>query len=442
MAAILIGTAVVVLDSSMAPIMLPSFAAHFGLEATAVVPLVVCHQIATAVAIIPAAAYGNNIGLARIFRLGLIFQIVGALLVILAPQIGMMYLGRLVQGLGSGAIVAVGMALIRNISPLEKLGPILGWYGMIVSLASAIGPLTGGILSDLVHWRYSIFLGVVPAIPSLILFLNLPQVSCRPSARPDVLSTILAAVAISTLILAVTWIKSTLVFLLIFVSICSWIIFIRRQLRVSPPALQIRLFSNWQFAAASITSSTSFAGLSLMWISSVFMLQHDLAHNAKTTSMTLLFMALGTACAAPVAGRLLTRMRADLLCCIGSVTVVLPSCLLWAGTGALWEISLAMVIMGVGTGLFQSPNNQLLMLQSPREDSASASAILALSRTVGMGAGAALAAVLLQTPATEQEASLAASALKVASMLFLAAFSLSLTRTRITSRKKRFSPHR
>ncbi len=172
--------------------------------------------------------------------------------------------------------------------------------------------------------------------------------------------------------------------------------FFRRQLNQPYPLLPVDLLRIPIFALSMGTSVSSFCAQMLAMVSLPFYFQSVLGMNEIETGLLLTPWPLAIMAVAPVAGRLLERVNAGVLCTIGlSLFALGLFSLAWLPTSPGYlDIGLRMMLCGVGFGLFQSPNNHTIISAAPRHRSGGASGMLGTARLVGQTTGAALVALM------------------------------------------------
>jgi DHA2 family multidrug resistance protein-like MFS transporter len=140
-AAVLLAMAMVVLDAGMVNVALPSIAASLEVTPAISVRIVLAYQTALVIALLPAAALAESVGYQRIFSAGIVLFIAASLLCVVAPSLEWLIAMRFVQGLGGAAIMALGIALLRQSLSPARLGAAIGWNALTVATGSAAGPM-------------------------------------------------------------------------------------------------------------------------------------------------------------------------------------------------------------------------------------------------------------------------------------------------------------
>jgi EmrB/QacA subfamily drug resistance transporter len=330
---------------------------------------------------------------------------VGSLLCGLAPTVGWLITFRALQGMGAVMTQALGSAIITEVFPDSERGRALGVIGGIVSVGLAFGPPIGGILIGLAGWR-SIFLVNVPIGLAALLIVTRHVPPLPPARRDQRFDLLGAGIMLVTLVcyaLAMTLGEElgfngieVRVFLL--VTVAGVIAFCLVEKRVAQPMIEPALFRNILFALNLMMGFLVFISVAGVIIFPFFL---ELVKGYQTEQMGLMMMVvpISMGLLAPIAGAMSDRFGPRGISLIG-LMVVIGGCLsistLNKDVSALGYI-LRMVPLGMGLGIFQSPNNSAIMGAVPRERLGVASGLLALSRTLGQSTGIPLMGALFVT---------------------------------------------
>lgn len=206
-------------------------------------------------------------------------------------------------------------------------------------------------------------------------------------------------------------------------------IYLHRQLHLRYPLLPIDLLRIPLFSMSVVTSISSFTSQMLAMVSIPFFFQHNLNLNSAETGMLFTAWPVAIMVAAPLAGSLIGKVHAGILGGIGLASLTLGTATLAMLTPDATHLDIIwrLMLCGFGFGLFQSPNNNILMTSAPPARSGSASGMLAMARLTGQTLGATLVALFFGLfDATAPQA-----ALWTAALVSLFACLLSLSRLKI-----------
>jgi DHA2 family multidrug resistance protein-like MFS transporter len=400
MAAIAVSITLAVMDSSVANVALPAIAADLNVPAADVVLVVNAYQIATIISLLPFSSLGEKLGHERIYRAGLAVFTLASLACALSSSLEMLIAARVVQGFGAAGLMSVNTALLRFIFPQKMLGRGIGINALIVASASVAGPPVGAAVLGVAHWPWIFALNLPLGLLALILTRFLPY-TLRSNRRFDTASALLSAGTFGLLTVGVEqltrgqswWIVG--LFILGFL-LCGTLL-VRRQAGRAAPLLPVDLLRIPVFALSVATSVSSFAAQMLALVVLPFLFQHSLGLTAVQTGLLITPWPLVLIVVAPLAGRLSDHINPGLLGGIGLAVMALGLTLMATlpAEASFVQIGWRVALCGAGFGLFQSPNNRVLLSSAPRERSGGASGMLSTARLLGQTVGAALAGLAL-----------------------------------------------
>lgn len=399
--AISLGTALLVLDNSIATIALPSIAAALDVPASSTVSIVTVYQLVLLMALLPFSALGDLIGHRRLYRAGQIVFIAATGLCVIADSLPMLLVARGAQALGVAAVLAVSVALLRRIYPADRLGRGLGLNSIIIASAGALAPTIGGFILTAGSWRW-VFVAAAPfALLSLLMGRSLPD---PPPARRDydLIGALLCAVMFGTVIggveLGVHGAWPVLAGGLLVIGLIVGWRFVRRELSRPNPILPVDLLARPAFTLAITAALLSFVASMTFTLSLPFRLHAAYALSPAQIGAVMAAWPLTMMAVAPIAGALSDRAPKGLLSGLGMVltsTAFLLMAFLPTGFPGFGLLAAPLMLGGAGSGLFLAPNSHLIMSAAPAERSASAGAMISTTRLVGSALGATLLAALL-----------------------------------------------
>lgn len=403
---ILLGVALGSLESSIANTALPTIARGLKASPAESIWIINAYQLAVVATLLPFAALGDRLGVRRVFLGGLMFFTAASILCVLAPSLPVLVAGRALQGIGSGALMSVNIALIRLIYPADRLGRGVGLNALVVGLGFVSGPTIASLLLSVAPWPWLFAFNVPFGLVALACAWGTLPDGARRAHGFDPVAAGFTAAGFATLVFALgsaaqrrpaLWVMSALA-----VAVVCGAVVLRRQQGHPAPMLPVDLLKRPLFALSAFTSMASFTTQGLAFVGLPFYFQTVLHRPAVETGFLMLPWALVVAVSAPVAGRLSERVQAGWLGGFGLMTLsagMVSLALLEPGAAA-WDITWRMALCGVGFGLFQSPNMNALMSSAPPERAGGASGVIAIARLLGQTSGAALVALCFSLAGT------------------------------------------
>jgi EmrB/QacA subfamily drug resistance transporter len=340
----------------------------------------------------------DMIGKKRLYLGGIIIFTVGSALCGLAPNVHMLIAFRVFQAIGAVMTMATGSAIITAAFPPAERGKALGVMGTMVSLGIIAGPTIGGLILQSLTWHWLFFVNLPIGLIGIFMVARfVPTDHTRTKQRFDLagagtmfLLMISALFALS--IIQDEGLKNPLVFGLFALALVSLISFILIERKSSNPMINLAIFKNRQFSTNLVTGFLVFictAGTSLLY---PLYLQNVLAYSAGQTGLMLAIVPVIVAIVAPISGALSDRTGSRPITTLGLFILVLGFVAvssLSINTSTIGYL-LRFIPVGIGIGMFQSPNNSAVMGSVPRENLGIASGLLSLTRTVGQMTGIAI----------------------------------------------------
>ncbi|WP_426442564.1 MFS transporter [Bradyrhizobium genosp. P] len=387
-----------VLATSLANVALPVIARSFQVGPSSVTWVVGSYQFAATVTLLPLSALGELFTYRRVFLFGMAIFLAASLGCVFAPSLSVLVLSRGIQGIGAAAMMGTSSALIRFIYPAPMLPRGMGSVAAVVALASAAGPPLASAMLAFVEWRWLFSIGLLGASAFLIGWRTLPG-SPRGGHKFDLLSAVLYGLSLGAIVLGVDLISRDI---LLFgscelVGIVVGACLVWRQRFLDVPLLPFDLLRRPLFSTSIGASACCFAAQMLAFVSLPFLLQVQLGLSVVETGLLMTPWPLATVVMTPIAARLCSRGNLSLIAGCGLLTMasglVLTGYLVPTSSylNIVWRLGLA----GLGFGLFQLPNNTLIIGAAPAERVGSAGGLLATARLLGQTVGAAVAAVIL-----------------------------------------------
>jgi DHA2 family multidrug resistance protein-like MFS transporter len=398
--AVAVGTMMSILNGTITNVALPTIGRAFHVSAATSVWATNGFQAPAMMGLLAAAAIGQQYGFARLYRIGVIFYIIGSLVCIFAPAFPVLVAGRAVQGFGSAGIMSVGPAIIRQIFPRAMLGQALGWNALIVALSSASGPTVGGFVLAGLSWRWIFVLSIPFGIYSFVAGRIALHDKGARDGRVDVPSCVLSAFGLGLFVVSLDGfahhVNPIVTGCGIALAAAALVAFVRRQSAIEDPVLPMDIFRVSKFSLAALTSASSFVAAMIGILSMPFFFQGVMGRTPLESGLLFAAWPIATAIAAPFSGRLADRIAPPLISTTGLAlfTLGLGSLALLPSDPAILNILWREAICGIGFGIFQSPNNRELMTALPSQRSGNASGILALARLSGQTLGAAIVAIV------------------------------------------------
>lgn len=395
MAAVASGMFLSTIDGSIVNIALPILEKDLHTEFAVVQWVVLAYLLTIATLMLSVGRLADMIGKKPLYLSGFVIFTIGSGLCGLAPNIYALILFRVFQAVGAVMMTALGTAIITEAFPPAERGKALGIGGSMVSIGLISGPTIGGLVLSSFTWHWIFYVNLpIGVIGSLLVWHFVP--AHRPTGKEsyDFGGSFCMFVGLFSLLLGLTMGQMqgflnpfTLALLLLSAASIGFFVVIER--RVRHPMIDLTIFRNRHFRVNLITGFITFISSGGSVLLMPFFLQNVQGYSPEQAGMLMVVTPLAMGIIAPPAGWLSDRFGSRRLTVIGLFILLLGYIAITGlneNTSALVYI-LWYLPIGLGMGIFMSPNNSAVMGSVPRHRLGIASGLLSLTRAVGQTAG-------------------------------------------------------
>ena len=391
------------LNSTMIVVALPEVLADLGAPLTWGSWIVVSYLVAMAAVQPLGGALGDRFGRRRVMLLGLGGFTLASLAAALAPNVELLVLARTVQAVTGASAIPNGTALVRVSVPGPRLGRAFGLIGVGIGVAAALGPPLGGVVTDLLGWRWIFAANLLVLLPGLALVAGLPDGPDRRRAgRFDslgsvLLLTTLVAAAASATLWRVPGVTLALTALLAAVAVLTGSVFVRRSRLVREPVLQLDILQRPGFLAAGMTVATSNLVMYTVFLALPLFLAGFEGWEPREVGALLGGMSLAMLVWGPVGGALGDRLGRRTPALAGTLLAALAALpfLVIAPSWPWWAYLAAVTLLGSGLGLSGASVQAAAMRAAGTADAGQAAGLFSAMRYVGSIVGSAVLAAVL-----------------------------------------------
>ncbi|MFC9128044.1 MFS transporter [Streptomyces sp. NPDC057099] len=395
------------LDVSIVVVALPSVQRGLHASPAQVQWVVSGYALAFALALVTAGRLGDALDRRRIFLLALGGFVVFSAACGAAPSITLLVAARLAQGLAAGFMAPQNSALIQQMFRGAERGRAFGFFGATVGISSAVGPLAGGMILALADgaqgWRWIFYVNVPIGILAVLLGRRLlPRTQRSGRGQVDLPGVLLLGLGVLALMFPLVQAGSGGIgrlWWLFPAGAALLVAFARRQRRLvargTQPLLDPRLFTTVRgYAVGAGVGTLYFVGFSGVWLVFALFYQDGLGFSPLRSGLAVTPFALGSACAAAIAGRLVDRLGRMLT--VGGLAAVIVGL---GGTAVLlrfaplgiapWVAAPALFLGGAGSGCVISPNITMTLRDVPVRMAGAAGGALQTGQRLGAAVGTA-----------------------------------------------------
>ena len=401
-----VGTFMATLDTSIANVALPTLSDALRAPVH-LAQWVLTAYLLTICAMLPIVGkLADRVGRSRVYNYGFLLFAVGSALCGWSGTLGALIGSRVVQALGAACLMGNSQAIVAGIFRPEQRGRAIGVIGMIVSLGSLTGPGVGGILVAVWGWPAIFWINVpIGAVGFLAGLVLLPKDNVR-ELKPafDYIGSGLFIVGIVSFLYVISngqdwgW-RSPITLFGLAGALLALLLFYRFEKHTEHPMLDFELYRIRAFAVGSVSVLLAFTALFTMAVMMPFYLEDVLLFSTRQTGYLMMVYPIAMAVVSPLSGWLSDRMGSRTLTMGGLVLNALGFGLLQTLTAhqSLLTLVPILALFGIGTGLFQSPNNSSILGAVPRDKLGVAGSLNALVRNLGMVLGTALSVSLFSS---------------------------------------------
>ena len=385
-----------VLDVTVVNVALPILAEKFSISNSSAVWIVTIYQLVITMLLLPVSSIGDLHSYKRTFLIGVVVFTLSSALCAASQNFTMVVVARAIQGIGAACVMGVNIALVRLIYPREILGRGMALNAMCIAIATAAGPTIAGAILSIASWHWlfliNVPLGIVAFFIGWKLLPQNPPVDHKP--RFDWQSALENMIVFGLIFFALGNFsrKGDLMLsgVLLFVGIVIGIFYVKRQFGHEQPLLPVDLFRNSMYTMSIATSVCSFMAQNIAMIALPFLYLNGYHFSAISTGLLMTPWPLATMIVSPIAARYVEKHNPGATAALG-MGVFIAGVLLLLFTGSEpseWNIAWRMAICGVGFGMFQTPNNIVMVMATPVNRSGGAGGMQSTARLVGQTLGA------------------------------------------------------
>ena len=395
LAAVGMGVFLATIDGSIVNVSLPTMEKSFQTDFALVQWVVLAYLLTVTTLMLGIGRLADIYGKKPIYTTGFIVFTIGSALCGLAPSIFTLIGFRVLQAVGAAMVMALGMAIVTEAFPGSERGRALGISGTIVSVGIAIGPTLGGFIVQNLSWHWIFFVNLPIGVIGIYMVTRyVPNFRPPGGQRFDFRGALALCACLLSLLVGLTLgqrvgFGAAIVLLLIGLFLVFLAVFISLELRIEQPMIDLRLFLNNLFSVSLTTGFIIFICLSGSLLLMPFYIQNVLGYDPQRTGLLMATVPVALGIIAPISGSLSDRFGSRPITVAGLVVLTagfLAVSSLNAETTTFGYV-LRFLPVGLGMGIFQSPNNSAIMGAAPRDRLGIASGMLAVTRTLGQTTG-------------------------------------------------------
>lgn len=353
-------------DGSAVNIALPAIGAEFHMDAIALSWVATAYLLSSALFLVPFGKIADIYGRKKVFLYGITIFSLSSLIMTMASSSEMLIGVRVVQGIGSAMIFGTGVAIVTSVFPPGERGKALGTYITAVYIGLSVGPLLGGAMTQYLGWRSIFFVNVPIGITAVFLILwkiKGEWAECR-GEKFDLIGSVIYGAAVVAVMYGFSVLPELKGVALLALGTLGVIVFALFEIRTSSPVLDISLLTkNRIFAFSNLSALINYSATYAVTFLLSLDLQYTKGFTPEHAGLILVAQPVVMAMVSPIAGRLSDRTEPRIVASVGMAFTALGLFLLIFLTEStpLWHLIITLFILGIGFGLFSSPNTNAIM---------------------------------------------------------------------------------
>lgn len=368
-------------------IALPTIGLDFGADAILLNWITNGFLLAAAIFAVPFGRVADIHGMKKIFTYGIIIFTVASLFCALSPSSVILIASRILQGIGSAMIFVTGLAIITSVYPPQHRGKAIGINVAAVYIGLSLGPVIGGLMTQYLGWR-SLFFLMIPfglLVVGIVFWKLHDEWAASRGEKFDFIGSVIYSIMLLLVMYGFSSLPKIEGWVMLMLGVIGFLAFIKWELRTENPVFNIRLFKNTAFTFSSMAALINYSATFAVSLLLSYYLQYLKGFEPQTAGLILVFQPIIMAITAPVAGRMSDRFDARLIATAGmaTVTIALFTLTFLDANTPLTDIIIGLVVLGLGFGLFSSPNTNVIMGSVERKFYGVASATVSTMRLIG-----------------------------------------------------------
>lgn len=365
----------------------PSIAGEFGMNNIVQNWIPTISLLVIAVFTLPAGQISGKYGVKKTLIIGVLIYLLSSIGACLSFSTETFLIFRVFQGAGIAFLNVSAMAMVVQAVNPKNRGKALGFTVTGIYLAGSLSPVISGFLVYNFGWR-SMFYFVIPflVLCLLILVLKIPgEWKTYEGSKIDTIGYVLYGLGILLFIYGFTNLMNTTGLICTIVGLILLAIFTYYELRTDSPAFNMRLFKNMNFTSSNIAALCSYLAIAAITTILNYHFQYVRGMDAQISGLMLIITPIIMAVIAPNSGKLSDKIHPQKLAAIGMTiaTVTLVIMIFLDASTPIYMIVIAMILQGIGMGLFTTPNTNAIMSSVPANETPNASAAQSAMRTIG-----------------------------------------------------------
>lgn len=400
-----LGTFMSSIDINAVNVALPLIQSGFHTSIAVVEWVVVAYLLTLCATQLTFGRIADLYGLKKIYVTGFIGFTISSLFCGFSVNIIMLIVFRVVEAMNAAMMMSSSSAIITNAVSSANRGKALSLTAVAVAVAACAGPSLGGIMTTYFGWNSIFFINLpIGVIGTYLAIHYIKKDMPSSSKRFDSIGSVLIMISLILILMPIdemskSTIRPVLIIASIVIGIILLITFLVHESRCDHPILNLNLFRNKVFVSSNFAATFFFMSLYILMFLLPYYLQKQRLFSPSDTGLMMLPMSLAMIITAPVSGAISDKFGSRLISCIGLSILAIDIIFLstFRSNTSVIMLIIAFACIGIGSGLFNTPNNSTVMGSVPVKSRGIAGATIGTMKNVGMVFGEAISAALLSS---------------------------------------------
>lgn len=365
----------------------PAIASEFGMNNVFQNWIITLNALVIAIFTLPAGQISGKYGVKKSLIAGVAIYLLASIGACLSFSTEIFFIFRVFQGIGIAFSNVSAMAMVVQAVRPQNRGKALGFTVTGVYLAGSLSPVFCGFLVHNFGWR-AMFYFTIPflALCIALMILKIPKEwKTYEGSKIDTPGYLIYGIGITLFIYGFTNLMNSLGAISVILGVILLIIFGFYELKIESPAFNMNLFKNMKFTSSNIAALCSYLAIASITTILNYHFQYVRGWNAQMSGLILIITPIIMALIAPNSGKLSDKIHPQKLAGIGMsiATITLIILIFLDASTPLYLLVIAMILQGIGMGLFTTPNTNAIMSSVPPNETPNASAAQSAMRTLG-----------------------------------------------------------
>ena len=404
---VMISTFMVVLDSTVVNTALPNIMGTLGASMNTAEWILTGYMLSMATVLSTTGWLSNRFGYKNVFIASLIIFTFGSFMSGNSSSIGELIFWRIIEGIGGGLLMPVGMSIITTVFPPEQRSMALGFWAIASAASVSFGPMIGSYLVDNFNWNYIFYVNIPIGVLCVIVTIVLQKrYEHEGNLKLDIPGLITSSLFLPIFLYGLSQVNSStnpegwsspIVMGCMWISAVSFILFIYFELNTENPLIDLQIFKDWKFSIANLVTFVFAIGMFGSTFLIPLYMQDNLGYSAFEAGLVFLPVGMVQAICSPAAGRMAQSIDPRIIIVTGLVMLAVSFFVTSEFTLQTDRSTIiaSLILRGTGMGILFPPLLGVALDGITPQQMAQASSLTNIIRQVGGSVGVAYFTFLL-----------------------------------------------